>query len=253
MHVNQWVQKQQKRHGQLEALKQLAATIQRTLIQKTVMQGFIGVATYSNKLWHKERQVAQRVQRRIRSKTFFRWFDGYFTQLEGTYLNYTRALKAKVIRALHFERRKTHLKTSKAILKFGQNVMFKVWLGLLRNLNEVREEKHHLAMVRRSAREKTYVEKGVVVQPVLDKILPDERIDFYSMGTEENQIQTQTLQNSVDGNNVPPANQGFLEQQNQRAGAPYAFAHQTASRASEYGPQSSMGNPFKTLDARLNT
>ena len=179
MHVDQWIQKQQRRHAQLEALKHLSLAIQRTLIRKTVMEGFVRVATHSNTLFDKERRVAHRVQRRIRSKIFFRWFDGYFTQLEVTYLNYTKTLKRKVVRALHFERRKTHLKRSKAIMKFNQNLMFKVWLALLRNLNEIREEKHHVQMVQKSAHEKHHVDKGILVNPVLDKILPDERMEFY--------------------------------------------------------------------------
>ena len=202
-HVDQWIQKQQRRHAQLEALEQLSMAINRTLLRKTLMEGFVGVAVYSNILLNKERQVANRVQRRIRSKTFFRWFDGYFTQLEVTYLNYTKTLKRKVIRALFFERRKTHLKRSKAIMKFNQNLMFKVWLAFLRNLNEVRGEKHHAKMVRKSVHEKNHFEKGIKVNPILDKILPDERIEFYGRRSDEIHEPSQTLQTCDEDINRP--------------------------------------------------
>jgi len=164
------------------------------------MEGFARAATYSNILLSKERRVANRVQRRIRSKIFFRWFDGYFTQLEGTYSRYTRTLKGKVIRALNFERRKTHLKKSKAIMKFNQNLMFKVWLAFLRNLNEVREEKLHVEMIRKSTHEKNHVEKGIVVNPILDKILPDERTEFSGRRGDLAHEQSPTLATRMDDN-----------------------------------------------------
>ena len=41
-------------------------------------------------------------------------------------------------------------------------------------------------MVQKSAHEKHHVDKGILVNPVIDKILPDERMEFYGRRSDEN-------------------------------------------------------------------
>ena len=54
-------------------------------------------------------------------------------------------------------------------------------------------------MVRKSTFEKNYIEKGILVRPVMDKILPDERIDVQGKANNE----SLSLQKSIyDGSSI---------------------------------------------------
>ena len=59
-------------------------------------------------------------------------------------------------------------------MKLQMNAKCKVWLALLKHLNEIKDDRNHATMVRNKTREKNLVEKAVTVNPIMDKILPDE-------------------------------------------------------------------------------
>ena len=64
------------------------------------------------------------------------------------------------------------------------NIISKAWLSILQNTNQLKNDKAHALRVRQSVKEKNFVGNHVNVNPVLDKILPDERKDmmrFYAV------------------------------------------------------------------------
>lgn len=58
--------------------------------------------------------------------------------------------------------------------KSEATMMFKGWLAMLQHLAERREEKREAEAARKSYREKAYADKPILVNAILDKILPDE-------------------------------------------------------------------------------
>lgn len=65
------------------------------------------------------------------------------------------------------------LNKEKADEKYRCNMQFKVWLALLRHVNECREERQQEEQRLQDYRERNQF-KGVEVRPCLDKILPEE-------------------------------------------------------------------------------
>ena len=118
--------------------------------------------------------MAHKVKKRVAKKVYFRWFDAYFTRLEITYKPYTGMLKRKVMKNLLLERRRNWIKAGQANTKYKTNLMYKTWFALLENLNANKEDKQIANDARESYRKKTYTDKPVIVNAIIDKILPDE-------------------------------------------------------------------------------
>jgi hypothetical protein len=100
------------------------------------MNTYNDLVCFSADLMTKENIVKSRVQKAIRNKIFFRWFDKYFNKLEDTYYNYTRNIKIKVIKGFLLEKRNNRIKKETSMSKLRMNYQFKVWLALLKHLNE---------------------------------------------------------------------------------------------------------------------
>lgn len=86
-------------------------------------------------LIEREKKVARARERKTRKKILFRWFDGYFKQLEITYRKYTRRLKFKVIKSLMLLTRYEKMKNIQALRKLRCSTIQKTWLALLKNTN----------------------------------------------------------------------------------------------------------------------
>ena len=102
-------------------MKSLAQSIQSTLIHRKQMDTFHDLLTFANDLMQRENMVKHRVQKTIRSKIFFRWFDGYFNRLEDTYKTYTRNMKIKVFKGLIMEKRHRRVQNEMAHTKLKLN------------------------------------------------------------------------------------------------------------------------------------
>lgn len=112
-------------------------------------------------------------------KVFYRWFNGYFTSLEHSYRPYTSTLKRKVLRTLLQNLRNRDIQRRRARQKFESNMYFKVWLCLLRHLNEGKEEKAK-EEAEAHAREMAREEKPMVnIKPHIDKILPEDIAKYH--------------------------------------------------------------------------
>jgi hypothetical protein len=61
-----------------------------------------------------------------------------------------------------------------------QTSKFKVWLALLQHLNQAKSDRIQAAMIKQKVQDKHWIDKPVVVTPILDKILPDEKkVNYY--------------------------------------------------------------------------
>lgn len=80
--------------------------------------------------------------RKRNAKVFYKWFDTYYSVMEQSYKPYQKNLKRRVLTVLNLNRRMVLLKLSKAQKFYQQNLKFKAFYGLLKNLNMEREEKH---------------------------------------------------------------------------------------------------------------
>ena len=69
------------------------------------MDTYHDLYSYSSSLNQRENMIKSKVQQRIRTKIFFRWFDGYFHKLEETYRPFTNSMKIKVFKGLFMEKR----------------------------------------------------------------------------------------------------------------------------------------------------
>ena len=63
----------------------------------------------------------------------------------------------------------------KAFRKLRTYSVSKAWLALIINLNNAKDEKTYAERVRQNVKEKNHVGKPLEVNPILDKILPDEK------------------------------------------------------------------------------
>ena len=175
--MNQWVQKKQTWKAKLAAFQRLASAIQNNLINSTFIEGYVGIVSFADNLMRKERAVAFKIGREVKAKVYYRWFDAYFSQLEMTYLPYTRTLKRKALAGLILRRRYAYFRAGQAVNKYRHNLLCKVQLALLQNLNERKEERDYARRVRQNYTEKTKVDKALVLNPVIDKILPEEQVE----------------------------------------------------------------------------
>lgn len=133
--------------------------------------------SFASDLMRKERAVASKIGREVKAKVYYRWFDAYFSQLEVTYLPYTRTLKRKALTAFILRRRYAYFRAGQATNKYCHNLLCKVQLALLQNLNERKEERNYARRVRQNFTEKTKVDKALVLNAVIDKILPEEQVE----------------------------------------------------------------------------
>ena len=85
-------------------------------------------------------------------------------------------------------------------------------------------------MVRQSVHEKHHVDKGILVNPILDKILPDERMEFYGRRSDENHEQSLILRSCIDENSSMMNSQPVADQQRLQAGAPRASSNQITAK-----------------------
>jgi hypothetical protein len=172
--VQQWVNKKQRWQRQIAALNRLTSCLQDHIVSSSYIDGYVGIVSFGGSLLARERRIAGRLNHQTEKKCYYRWFDAYFQQLELTYLPYTKCLERKVFQALLLERRRSHLKSGKAVSKHSSNLYCKSWLALLKHLTENKEEKEQARKVREAFQDKNRVETAVVVDPVIDKLLPEE-------------------------------------------------------------------------------
>ena len=80
----------------------------------------------------------------------------------------------RVLKALLLERRNNYLKYGQARTHFRKNLMLKTWLGCLQKVNEAKEERNFAGKVRQEFKDKRSFDRAVVVNPIIDKVLPEE-------------------------------------------------------------------------------
>ena len=72
---------------------------------------------------------------------FLKWHSAYFNKMRREYDHYSKSLVTKPLLGLMTLVAAAKLNKEKAIEKFRCNMQFKVWLAMLKHVNERREEK----------------------------------------------------------------------------------------------------------------
>jgi hypothetical protein len=87
------------------------------MVKRCLMKNFHHLLSFGGTLLKRESQVKAIVHDKIKTKIFYRWFDGYFGNLQKTYKKYTDNLKIKVFKAIFLEKRRTRIQLETAWTK----------------------------------------------------------------------------------------------------------------------------------------